>query len=215
LFTNYLPVIAPDVTISKASPSLATILRGIVDDPRFKRVGELDERLRKSKEGTAFAGWDIERTYSKDELARAELFLVDVRFRHLAAEEFGTHYKEFEQCQHEVDSLEYVGGTEFRIMRQKVPCSIRAKQIGVLRFPYRKLGSTRDIFRLWGGELVVSDRFVNLVQEHRFTGTKFSPTCDTAGPGRSGSAKRGICAALRQIEAAERNHGHALWSESV
>ena len=89
LFTNYLPVIAPDVTISKASPSLATILRGIVDDPRFKRVGELDERLRKSKEGTAFAGWDIERTYSKDELARAELFLVDVRFRHLAAEEFG------------------------------------------------------------------------------------------------------------------------------
>ena len=100
-------------------------------------------------------------------------------------------------------------------MRQKVPCSIRAKQIGVLRFPYRKLGSTRDIFRLWGGELVVSDRFVNLVQEHRFTGAKFSPTCDTAGPGRSGSAKRGICAALRQIEAAERNHGHALWSESV
>ena len=55
LFTQYLPVIAPDVTISKASPSLATILRGIVDGhaadvqvahqvpelPIFRRVGAI------------------------------------------------------------------------------------------------------------------------------------------------------------------------------
>ena len=83
------------------------------------------------------------------------------------------------QCQPEVDSLEHVGGVEFRVGRQKIPCSIHARQIGALRFPYRMLGSTRDIFRLWGGELVVSDRFVNLVQQRKFTGATFSPTCDT------------------------------------
>jgi hypothetical protein len=185
LFTQYAPLIARETTIPREVPSVATILRGTVDDPQFKRVGELNEHLRKSKQGMAFAGWDIQRTYSKDELARARSFLLDVRFRHLAAEEYGTKYEEFEQCQHDVDSLEYAGGMEFRIVRRKIPCSIRARQVGALCFPYRKLGNARDIFRLWGGELVVSDRFVNLVQEHRFTGAKFSPTCDTARPGRS------------------------------
>jgi hypothetical protein len=145
----------------------------------------------------AFGFWEIRRSWGKDELARAPLFLLDVRFRHRAAEVYGTHYDEFEQCQHEVGSLEYAGSREFRIVRRKIPCRIRARQIGALRFPYRKLGSARDIFRLWGGELVVSDRFVNLVQQHKFAGATFSPT------------------RLHQIEAAERNWRHSLWSESI
>ena len=190
LFAEYLSLISPPITIPKDVSPLVAILRGTVDDQQFQRVGKLDERLRKFKKGMAFGSWEIRRSYSKEELARAQLFLLDVRFRHLAAEEYDTLYEEFEQCQHELDSLEYVGGMEFQIVRQKTPCSIRARQIGTLRFPYRKLGSAREIFRFWGGELVVSDRFVDLVQQHKFTGATFSPTCDTAKPDRSARRRK-------------------------
>lgn len=195
LFTQYLPLIAREITAPEELPSVATILRGVVGDPQFRRVGELDERLRRSKQGMAFGGWEIRRTYSNSELAQAQLFLLNVRFKHLSAEEYGTSYEEFQQCQHEIDSLEYLNG-EFRIVRQRGPCSIRAKQIGALRFPYRKLGSTRDIFRLWGGELVVSDRFKDLIDKNEFTGATFIPTCDATRPNRSNSRAKGEFAQL-------------------
>lgn len=195
LFTQYLPLIAPEFSIPKEAPALATILCGVVGDQQFKRVAELDERLRRSNKGMALAGWDIRRTYSKSELAGAQLFLLDIPFKHLSAEEYGTCYEEFQACQHEVASLEYFNG-EFHILRQKVPCSIRAKQIGSLRFPYRKLGRTRDIFRLWGGELVVSQRFKNLIEDNGFTGATFIPTCNTANSTHSNSRAKSEFAQL-------------------
>lgn len=195
LFTQYLPLIDPEVIIPKGAPALATILCGVVGDQQFKRVAELEERLRRSNEGMAFAGWDIKRTYSKSELAEAQLFLLNIPFKHLSAEEYGTCYEEFQGCQHEVDSLEYLNG-EFRILRQKLPCSVRAKQIGSLRFPYRKLGRARDIFRLWGGELVVSERFKNLIEDNGFTGATFIPTCNTVKSTRSNSGAKSEFAQL-------------------
>ena len=190
LFTKYLPLIEQMPPSMQSASTIATKLRGVVGDSQFMCIGHIDQNLRQSNNGGAFGGWEIKRTYSKKELAQAQIFWLDVRFKHLSAEEYGSRYEEYEECQHEIDALEYFGRTDFRIVHRKISCSIRAKQIGKLRFPYRKLGGTRDIFRLWGGELIVSEWFKNLVEQYKFTGATFSPTCDTAKPVRSASRPR-------------------------
>jgi len=108
------------------------------------------------------------------------LFLLNIPFKHLSAEEYGTKYEQSNECEHETEVLEQVEGTEFRISRRKLPCSLLSKQIDQLRFPYRKLGNRNDIFRLWGGELIVSRRFGILVNEGKFSGAGFLPTSNTA-----------------------------------
>jgi hypothetical protein len=178
LFSKYLSLVSDKKPVPRKVPQIATVLRGVVGDPLYVRVGELDQRLRKSGLGAAFAFWRIQRRYSEEELARAELFLLRVPFTEASAEEYGTHYEESPECQPEIGVLEHVGGTDFRIVRRKVLCALGSKQVGPVRIAFRELRKNLDIYRLWSGELVVSERFVNLTNREGFSGGTFFPISD-------------------------------------
>lgn len=174
LFRRHFSLLVDHISKLPDSSGLAVCLRGRVGDPLFVRIGELDEQLRKSGEGPSFAGWTIRRTYNKRELTGARLFLLSVPFTHVAAEEFGTEYWDFGDCGYESESLEHFEGTNFQLVRGKHPCGLWSRQAGPLRIPYSRLRKGHDIFRIWGGELIVSKRLRHLIDDTGFSKCSFS-----------------------------------------
>ena len=78
LFSKYLSLVSDAVPPHGKFPMIAVTVRGVVGDPQYDRIGELDRKLRHSNVGFAFGGWNISRRYSEEELARAELFFLNV-----------------------------------------------------------------------------------------------------------------------------------------
>jgi hypothetical protein len=178
LFSKHLSLVSdPDRKLRKPK-LLGVTLCGVVGDRQFVRVGELDQRLRKARQGVAFGSWNIKRTYSKEELARAQLFLLNVPMTHASAEEYGTEYQESVDYECDTESLEHEGGTKFRRVHKKAPCALRSKQVDPIRMPFDKLKRGEDVYRLWGGELIVSERFVTLTNTGEFSGGVFFPISD-------------------------------------
>src|SRR5258708_3096138 len=68
-------------------------------DRRFGEVGRLQRELR-SRQGTSlFSGWQLRRSYSKDDIAGTKMFQVRVRAAfEPAGEECGTKYDESTAC---------------------------------------------------------------------------------------------------------------------
>jgi hypothetical protein len=213
LFSRYLSVVS-DVGHNSDRASVGTTLRGVVGDPLFVRVGELDQRLRKARQGVAVGSWNIKRSYSKEELERTQLFLLNVPLTHASAEEYGTKYLEFEDCEPDVESLEYEAGTKFRIVRKKMPCALCSKQIDSIRLPFHELKSGEDVYRLWGGEVIVSERFVTLTNTGEFSGGTFFPVSDvTTGDLTSPLEFSGSPAGLEVLSiAAAMNMSPADWN---
>jgi hypothetical protein len=212
LFSKYLPLLG-DVGLDSHQAGIATTLRGVVGDPLFIRIGELDQRLRKSREGVAFGSWDIKRSYSREEVARAELFLLNVPLSHLSAEEYGTRYQESADCEHDAETLEHVAGTEFHVVRRMLPCGLCSKQMDPLRFPFQKLKSKEDVYRLWGGELIVSERFGRLMNTGEASGGALFPISDVAKDELTSPVEfSGSPAGLELLSiAADKNMGPADW----
>jgi hypothetical protein len=61
------------------------------DDPRFRRVGELQREIDSKLGRSFFHGWDFRHQYSKRELSSAEAFLLKIKSTfEPAGEECGT-----------------------------------------------------------------------------------------------------------------------------
>ncbi len=179
VYTQYAHLLA-DLIPEPPDPSdLVVILRGAVGDPVFNRVRELDRRLRPPEGGGVyiFAGWDIRRTYSREEIEQAQLFLLRVPYTHVAGGEYGTEYQESSDCLQQAWRVELLNhsGTKSRTVPEMVPCGICSKQVGVLHVPFSKLAKKRDLFRTWGGELIVSERLAALLRDGGFTGGELLP----------------------------------------
>jgi hypothetical protein len=168
LLSEYAPSVGAQHAARWSSTSV-TCVRGVVGDSVYERIRELDDQLRSSGQPRPFTFWEIERRYSKEELARAELFLIKIPFKHIAAEEYGTQYQESDH-QHGEGTVGFVSG-KFQVVKVNLPCSLGAR-IDVLRLPLHKF-KNRDIYRLWGGEIVVTRRFADLVSDGSFSGATF------------------------------------------
>ena len=154
LFKKYLSMV--DVPFRESGGKdfvIAVPLRGIVGDPLFVRIGLLARELQDADLGPPFGSWDIKRTYTNAEMRGARLFLLRLPLTHLAAEEYGTQYDESSVCE---------------------KCGVGSRQIGQLHIPARKLPKTRDIIRLWGGELIVSERLASLILSNDLSGAALS-----------------------------------------
>jgi hypothetical protein len=195
LFSKYLSLVSD---ADRTSSRIAVSLRGVVGDPLFLRIGELDRRIRESKLGVAFGSWIIKRTYTGKELQRAQLFMLNVPMTHIAAEEFGTEYRDAADCEYDGHSLEYVSGTTFRTVPKKVPCGLCSQQVGPLKVPFGKFKRGLDIYRLWGGELTVSERFANLVRHGTFSGYALFPVYDVK-KGLTSTLELSDCPAGREL----------------
>jgi|HubBroStandDraft_6_1064221.scaffolds.fasta_scaffold13759_5 hypothetical protein len=120
------------------------------DDPRFSRIGELQEELQEAKTGSFFYGWRFLRRYTPEELERAELLeLVVTTAFEPAGEECGTRYDESTACP---------------------KCGSGAKQASDLWLDLRKLPKGKDIASTIAGEWVVSQHLAELMIDAGLTG---------------------------------------------
>lgn len=128
---------------------VAVPLRGIVGDALFMRIGKLAQELKEAGLPSPFGSCDIKRSYTAAEIRSARLFMLRIPFTHFAAEECGTRYDESGTCE---------------------KCGLGSMQIGELRIAPGKLPRSRDIIRLWGGELIVTERLASLIPSSGLSG---------------------------------------------
>lgn len=125
------------------------------DDPKFKRIGELNAELKKISDDYFFLGWTVNRSYTLGEIKGAELFLLRINaVFEPAGEECGTQYDESSACKY---------------------CKAGARQVSPLFLNWKQIPKNKDIAKTIAGEIVVSRRVVELFQEHKFTGAEFLP----------------------------------------
>jgi hypothetical protein len=79
--------------------------------------------------------------------------MVQLPLTHFAAEECATKYDESATCP---------------------KCGLGSKQIGNLRIAKGRLPRARDLIRLWGGELVVSEKLASIITSNHFSGCRLS-----------------------------------------
>jgi hypothetical protein len=133
-----------------------------VDDPKFRRVGELDALIKKKPNGFFYAGWHIQRRYTVEEIESAELFqLVNAPAFEPTGEECGTVYDEKAAC---------------RI------CGAGRRQVSPLRLNLRKIPKTKDFARTIADEWVVSQRLVNALADANISGVEFQPVHHQLNP---------------------------------
>jgi hypothetical protein len=126
-----------------------------VDDPKFKRVGELQVLIKKEPNGFFFAGWHFQRHYTTAEIETAELFqLRNAPAFEPTGEECGTIYDETAACP---------------------VCGAGRKQVSPLSLNLRKIPKTKDLARTIADEWVVSQRLVNALADANVSGIEFQP----------------------------------------
>lgn len=129
-------------------------------DGRFRRVGELQRQLRAKEGEPFFHGWQLRRSYSTGEMSAAEALYVEVPpYYEPGGEEL---YDESTAC-----AICGVG----RVLKSN------------LILDTERLPITMDIVSTIAGELIVSSRFVRLVEKMGLTGATFHPVCDRETPG--------------------------------
>jgi len=124
-------------------------------DPRFGRVGVLQEQLRRTDGKPFFYGWILRYRYSKAELQDAALLRLKITSTfEPAGEEKGTKYDESTACRR---------------------CGAGAKQVGSLFIDMNRIPKSKDVSWTIAGEIIVSRRVAELFARHEITGAKLLP----------------------------------------
>lgn len=124
------------------------------EDPRYNQVPFIAEEVEKKYKRGFFFGWQIKRQYSKKELDTAKLFHLKIKaVFEPTGEECGTLYDETTACE---------------------ICGSNRKQISSLRLKKGTIPK-KDIAKTIGGEVIVSEKFVNSVKQRNLQGLQFNP----------------------------------------
>jgi hypothetical protein len=137
------------------------------DDPRFHRACEVNREFHaRTPSEYFFGGFRYLRHYTASELRDARLFSLWSRFSlPSCGEEFGTVYDESTAC---------------------TLCGAGATQASPLRLNLRRIPATTDYVRTMADELIVSQRFADMIVKPSLTGIHLAPVehsgRETAGP---------------------------------
>lgn len=124
------------------------------EDPRYRQVPIIAEEVKKKYDRGFFFGWQIKRKYSKKELDTAALLHLKIKaVFEPTGEECGTLYDETSACE---------------------ICGANRKQISPLILKKGTIPK-KDIARTIGGEVVVSEKFVNAARQRNLKGLQLSP----------------------------------------
>jgi len=150
--------LGPNIGKQLGQPPLGPTVRSVkiaVDDPLYRRIGEIDRQRRARGERPFFLGWDIEYRYSHKELEAAELFhmLITAAFEP-AGEQCGTVYDESTACP---------------------ICGAGRTQVSDLILDLRKVPKGKDIARTIADEWIVSQRLAELLLDGGMTGFELRP----------------------------------------
>jgi hypothetical protein len=120
----------------------------------YQSIKEIAEKIKAKSTESFFYGWGIKRSYSKKELANANLFHLFIgNVFEPTGEECGTVYDETAACE---------------------ICGANRKQISPLTLKKGTIPK-KDIARTIGGEVVVSEKFVNAAGQRNLKGLQLSP----------------------------------------
>src|SRR5690606_17437283 len=125
------------------------------EDSKYLQIPIIAEEVKKKYNRSFFFGWEIKRQYSKKELDTATLF--DLKIKTVfepTGEECGTLYDETTAC---------------------VICGANRKQVSPLILKKGTIPK-KDITITIGGEVVISERFVNAVKHRNLKGLQLTPT---------------------------------------
>jgi hypothetical protein len=178
---------------------------GWESDPRFERLSESvaratgivgDEVYQKAREEALrvadrpyrerpVISCRVSRSYEKNEVAKAQLFLVLTFYQYGAAEEYGTWYTDARpnpDCGSDRQEIRIVSYCPYQSViedRKNLTCALGSRQVGPMHYPFGKL-TKRDLISLWGGETVISERFAELIEDGGFRGGRIEPIWNTA-----------------------------------
>lgn len=144
-----------------------------LDDPLFKKIGELDRQLRERGEAF-FTAWISRRRYSRRELEKAELFhVLPKRVFEPAGEECGTVYDESSACKHVFAPEKELEISGHKMYIPASTCGVGAQQLTPLFLDGRRIPRNVDFSRTIADELVVSARVVAVFDKSGLSGAKF------------------------------------------
>ncbi len=125
------------------------------NDPKYEQIGFLTKEIRRKYNDLFFMYWNIKRKYSKKELDTTTLLhlIIKTTFEP-TGEECGTLYDETVACE---------------------VCGANRKQINSLILKKGTLPK-KDIAKTIGGEVVVSEKFMNTARQWNLKGLQFSPS---------------------------------------
>jgi hypothetical protein len=162
--------------VKRVSPKTCQVV-GEVGDALFCRAREDFSRSgAETYEDRLVYGCRIDRTYTRKEIEQARLFVIGTRYQHGAAEEYGTWYTD---APHRPEC-----GIKEWPKPKCLTCALGSRQVGPLHFPFLKFVK-RDIFSLWGGETILSERMADLIREGGFSGASLQPVWNTRSGSRS------------------------------
>lgn len=149
-FINLLPT-----NINGKDLGPVTIIKIEKDSSEYQSISEINKKVKDNASESFFYGWGIKRYYSKEELANATLLHIffDIIFEP-TGEQCGTFYDETTECE---------------------ICGSHRKQIGKLKLKKGKIPK-KDIAQTIGGEVVVSEKFVNCISQRNLQGFQFNLT---------------------------------------
>lgn len=120
----------------------------------YQSIKDIAEKIKAKNSESFFYGWGINRKYSKSELANALLFTLNMsNVFEPTGEECGTLYDETATCE---------------------ICGANRKQVSPLILKKGTIPK-KDIAKTIGGEVVVSEKFVNAVKQRNLKGLQLSP----------------------------------------
>lgn len=124
------------------------------DDPRYNQIPIIEKEIKQKYDEGFFYAWKFKRKYSKKELDTATLFHLKIKtVFEPTGEECGTLYDETAACE---------------------ICGANRKQASPLILKKGTIPK-KDIARTIGGEVVVSEKFVNAVRQRNLKGLQLSP----------------------------------------
>jgi hypothetical protein len=118
-------------------------------------IGEIDREFKRHNIGSFFYGWSVVRKYSKEELAFAKLFQLIINssaYFEPAGEACGTVYDDDSACD---------------------VCAAGGSQIGSLYLDISRIPRHKDIAKTIAGEVVMSQRLVDLLVDRHITGADY------------------------------------------
>lgn len=127
-------------------------------DPRFKRVGTLQQELLRSQNSAFFYGWKVHREYTEVEFRCADRILLGITSVFEPPGELcGTRYDETSGCR---------------------VCGAGAAQVSDLILDCSKIPKRKDIAITIAREIVVSQAFAEALMSVQATGCSFRPVYD-------------------------------------
>ena len=136
-------------------PPSVKVVKVDTSTPLWEQVKKTCDYVYEKYKKTFYYSWNFKRIYTTKEVAEAKLFKMEVRkCFEPAGEECGTEYDEQSACP---------------------ICGTGRKQVSPLKLKKGRFLNKRDVARTLSYEIVVSKRFVEVVQKNDIKGMTFGP----------------------------------------